>query len=295
MAANRPDPRDAILDRFESGEIDKEQADAEAVAAGFASMERRPDFAGIDCCELARWTMPQLMAWVIDRTSEAVLALSEEFRIQTRLWQKDEKWRLRPPHRLTLYDLTAEAVAKEEVDGRPRRALRSRAELLRQFIQGALTAYGKRRGDDEHLAIPKTAWNTIDLFELPCYHFDPEDIGREGEATPRYTDVYVIPNEVISAWPRSETQPEKTQTPVKKTNAPTKPEELTRALLRRFPEGRPSLSLPDLLKLLETEFGQEIGSFSERSVRRALKEAWPHSSRRGQRSAKSAKSAKSAN
>jgi hypothetical protein len=105
MAANRPDPRDAILDRFESGEIDKEQADAEAVAAGFASVERRPDFAGIDYCELARWTMPQLMAWV---RSEAVLALSEEFRMRTLIWQaedqfnaKDEKtwtvFRLRPP------------------------------------------------------------------------------------------------------------------------------------------------------------------------------------------------------
>jgi hypothetical protein len=90
MAANRPDPRDAILDRFESGEIGKEQADAEAAAAGFASMERRPDFAGLDCCELARWTMPQLMAWVIDPASEAVLALSEEFRMRTLVWQRED-------------------------------------------------------------------------------------------------------------------------------------------------------------------------------------------------------------
>jgi hypothetical protein len=239
------------------------------------------------------------MAWVLDRTSEAVLALSEEFRMQTRVWQMEYRrlgviFRLRPPVKLTLYDVTAEAVAKEEKDGRASRALRLRAELKGQFIGGVLTAYGKRRGDDEHNAIPKTAWDAIDLFDLPCNRFDPEDMGRESEATPRYSDVYVVPNEVISVWPRIEAPPEQTQSPVGKTNAPTKLEELTRALLRRFPDRRPSLSLSDLEKMLRAEEGAGIGSFSRRTLERAVQQAWPGTSRRGQKSTKSAKSAKSA-
>jgi hypothetical protein len=296
MAANRPDPRDAILDRFESGEIDKEQADAEAAAAGFASMERRPDFAGIDCCKLARWTMPPLMAWVIDRTSEAVLALSEEFRMQTRVWQQEDlisakgekwaiDWRLRPPDKLTLFDVTAEAVAREEADGRERRALRLRLELYGQFIQGALTAYGKRRGDAEHMAIPKTAWKTIDLFDLPCNHFDLEDVGRESEQTPRYTDVYAIPEEVSRVWPRAGAKPEQAASPRPKTKVPTKPEAIASILLSSFPNGRPSLTNPELVERVEKGAKSEIGDFSPKTLGRAIQIAWPGSSRRGSKSA----------
>jgi hypothetical protein len=302
MVANHPDPRDAILVRFEDGKISKQQADAEARAAGFESMEVIPDFANIDCFELPHWTMPLLMAIVIDGRSKAVVTLSEEFRRQTRIWHKEDvfnargekcgiDWRLRPPDKLSLYDVVAEAVSRENSEGRTPRAVRLREELGAKFLQGVLTAYGKKPGDYEHSPIPKTAWATIDLFDQPCNRFEPEDIGCESEETPRYSDVYLIPKEVISAWPQIGAQSEEAQTPVEKPIAPTKPEELTRALLRRFPDGRPSLSLPDLRKVLQEEFGAEIGSFSERSVRRAARGAWPGTSRRGQRSGKSAKTA----
>jgi hypothetical protein len=299
MVADRPDPRDAILDRFEAGEITKEEADAEARAVGFSSMERRPDFVGLDCFELPRWTMPQLMAWVIDRTSEAVLTLSEEFRMQTRVWQQEDlisakgekwaiDWKLRPPDKLTLFDVTAEAVARKEADGRERRALPLRMELYDQFIQGALTAYGKRRGDAEHMAIPKTAWKTIDLFDRPCNHFDPEDIGRENEATPRYTDVYVIPEEVSRVWPRVGAKPEQAASPRPKTKVPTKPEAIASILLSSFPNCRPRLTNPELARRVEKDVKSEIGDFSPKTLGRAIQIAWPGSSRRGSKSAKSA-------
>jgi hypothetical protein len=192
LAAKSPDPRDAIRDRFERGEITKEEADVAAIAAGFSSMETRPDFSGVDCCDLPSWKMPQFMSWVIYRSSEKVLALSEEHRMQTRIWQSeplpdkdgdatDRVWRLRAPDRLTVYDIVAEAVSEEQQEGRPPGALRFRAELGAQFIRGVLTAYGKRRGVDEHAAVLRTAWPTIDLFDRPCNQFDPKDIGRENE------------------------------------------------------------------------------------------------------------------
>jgi hypothetical protein len=212
MVANKPDPRDAILDRFEKGWRTKEQADAEAVAAGFPSMERRPDFAGADCRELPRWTMPQLMAWVIYRSSIKVLELSEEYRMQTLIWQSEDlldawgqkietTWRLRPPDKLSVYDVVVEAYSREGSEGRSPSAIELWKELGGQFLRGELTAYGKKRGDDEPSAIPRTAWAEIDLFDQPCNHFDPEDIGRENEKTARYFDVYVIPKDVLSIRP----------------------------------------------------------------------------------------------
>jgi hypothetical protein len=290
MAENRPDPRDGILDRFEAGEISKEQADAEAIAAGFTSMEIRPDFTGVDCCELPRWTMPQLMAWVIYRSCNEVVELSEEYRMQSRTWQSEDlldangekirtTWRLRPPDKLSVYDVVAEALSRE---GRASNPIQLRAELGGQFLRGELRAYGKKRGDDEPRAIPNTAWNTIDVFDLPCNHFDPEDIGRENEETPRYVGVYVIPQEILSNWPRIASEPGDAQTRAKNTRVPTKPEQLAPALLRRFPDGRPSLSTPELSELLRKEPIEGIGSFSERTLKRAIKQAWPDYSRRGQ-------------
>jgi hypothetical protein len=314
MAANRPDPRDAILDRFEAGEITKEQADAEARtvrfisildrfeageitreqadaearAAGSTSMERSPDFSGVDCWALPSWTMPQLMRWVIYRSSEEVLPLVEEYRMQTRIWQgeirlneRGEKiviWRLRPPPSLSLYDVAQEADSREKIEGRASCALRLRSELKGQFLQGVLTAYGKLRRNGEHCAIPKTAWATIDLFDLPCNHFDSEDIGREGEETPRYFDVYMIPQDVLLVWPRHGSQAQDVRMPVENTKL-TKPEVLARLLLERFPGGRPSLTAPQLMEMLMEEAKPLIGTTREITMRRAIGLAWPTSSK----------------
>jgi hypothetical protein len=212
MTTDKPDPRDAILERFERGEITKEQADAEAVAAGFGSMERSPNLAGADCFDLATWRMPQLMAWVIYRTSEAVLALAEENRIRTLVWQEENQFdvngnktgvfrRLRPPDKKSLFDVVEEADTRERQEGLALSAIRKRADLAARFIRGELTAYGIKRGEAEHSAIPAAAWATIDLFDEPCTHFEPEDVGRQREETPRYTDVYVISEDVRRIWP----------------------------------------------------------------------------------------------
>ena len=157
MTTDKPDPRDAILERFERREITKEQADAEAVAAGFGSMERSPNLAGADCFDLATWTMPELMAWVIYRTSEAVLALAEENRIRTLVWQGEDQfdvngnkagvfWRLRPPDKKSLFDVVVEADTRERQEGLALSAIRKRADLAARFIRGELTAYGINAG-----------------------------------------------------------------------------------------------------------------------------------------------------
>jgi hypothetical protein len=205
MAANRHDSRDAILVRFDAGEITREEADAEAAAVGFTSTERAPDFVGVDCCKLARWSMPQLMAWVIYRSSERVVALAEEHRTQTLLWNETGT-RLQRPNRMSLFDVVEAAVSRDESEGRAHFALRARQELVAQFLEGALTAYGIQPGHSEHSTIPRTAWGTIDLFDLPCSQFEPEEIGRESERMPRYSDVYVVPEEVLTLYPRSALQ-----------------------------------------------------------------------------------------
>jgi hypothetical protein len=107
---------------------------------------------------------------------------------------------------MSLFDVVEEAVSRDESEGRAHFALRARQELGAQFLEGALTAYGIQPGHSEHSTIPRTAWGTIDLFDLPCNHFEPEEIGRESEAMPRYSDVYVVPEEVLTLYPRSDLQ-----------------------------------------------------------------------------------------
>jgi hypothetical protein len=58
-------------------------------------------------------------------------------------------------------------------------------------------------GNTEHSAIPRTAWNRIDLFDQPHSRFEPEDVGREREPTPLYSEVYVVAEEMIAIWPRN--------------------------------------------------------------------------------------------
>jgi hypothetical protein len=113
---------------------------------------------------------------------------------------------------LSLYDVVKEADLRERSEERAPRAIQLRKELGDQFLRGELIAYGKKRGDDEPRAISKTAWDVIDLFDRPCNRFDPEDIGRENEITPRYFDVYVIPKDVLSIWPPIGSEPGGTQT-----------------------------------------------------------------------------------
>jgi hypothetical protein len=279
-----PDPRFAILERFRAGQIAKEQADEEAVAAGYHSMEFTPDTTNISCFELARWTLPQAVSWIIYRSSEAVLALAEEVRRASRVWREkgrynvkngkvDVAWDLVIPERASVYDVVDEAARREDLEPCELDGIQACDQFIERLQRSALIAYGVSRGEQEHRPIAKTAWDTIDSITCTCSHLDPEDIGSERERTARYSKVFVLPEDVRAMWPPLHNSIDATVASVASPK-PNKPEAAAQALTRLFPNGRPSLTVPELIRELNTK-APGIGIVSPRTMSRAIPLAWP--------------------
>lgn len=189
MAANnypQGDPRNEILRRFLDGDIDHEQAEAEAQEAGFESMVFRPDSGKLDPMAKPFWTLPMALAWVIYRTPDTLLNLNGS-----------------PP-----FDVIAEAVSSTNDDrDMASRYLAIRDEFFDHLKRGTFVAYGIPRGECKHYEIPRIEWPTIDtLFE-----YDPvigpndvgnnsDKVGKSGKRTARYLDVFVSREAVTSIW-----------------------------------------------------------------------------------------------
>jgi hypothetical protein len=133
--------------------------------------------------DLARWTLAQALAWLICRTPQAVA--------QT-------------PCSKDVFDVANDLARREGIEQPAMSAdLQRRDELLDSLKGGTLRAWGIARGQTEHAPIPPTSWDTIDCFYAfdPKAHISPRDIGRSGEDSARYKEVYVIPGDVENLWP----------------------------------------------------------------------------------------------
>jgi hypothetical protein len=67
--------------------VTREQALAEAQAAGICTAEIHPDPDDYDPIREPYWTLPMTLAWVIYRSYEPVLNLMESFVAATRVWR----------------------------------------------------------------------------------------------------------------------------------------------------------------------------------------------------------------
>jgi hypothetical protein len=136
-----------------------------------------------DSLDPARWTLAQALTWIIYRTPEAVA--------QT-LCTKD------------VFDVANDLARREGIEQPAMSAdLQRRDELLDRLKRGTLPAWGIARGQTEHQLIPSASWDTIDCFYTfdPKSYISPRDIGRNGEGSARYKEVYVIPGDVENLWP----------------------------------------------------------------------------------------------
>jgi hypothetical protein len=149
--------------------------------------------------ELAGWTLAQALVWIIYRTPEAVSRTARE---------KD------------VFDAANEAARREGVEEATISAdLRKRFDLLEHLKRRTLTDYGVGRGQNQHNAIPTTSWHTIDSFYVyhAKSHIGCRDVGSSDESSPRYRDVFVLPNDVVRLWP-PEAQPSDFEQPATSAN-----------------------------------------------------------------------------
>jgi hypothetical protein len=210
LEAHKEDPRRAILQRYRRGEINRHQADAEARAHGFDSMECHPDRSEYDPLKKGLWTLPMTVAWIIYRSSDPVRELMEEYRAPCLVWRGTGQFALRDgkmeevlgllaPIRLSVYEVmkaseqrVASALAKTG-----RLACDELWEGLRSRTPGA---EGVKSGERTHAPIPDSSWETLTWIR-PETSIPDDAVAYPGDTTAAYREVRVRSNEVIARWP----------------------------------------------------------------------------------------------
>jgi hypothetical protein len=211
-----------------------------------------------DPLELPRWTLPQTLAWLIDKTPEAVP------------WADGKD----------VFDVTNETIRRDGVDDASKSApLRRREELYERLCDGTLTAYGIGREQSEHSPIPAWAWDTIDCFfnyDVQC-DASPDDVYRSGESLPRYRDVFVRPQAVLIRW-RLDVGGSQAGAPPEaraiKSDRPSRAARLARELKEIYPDGRPAKSVKQITSSLVAR--PNIGKFGDTTLKKALRLAFPN-------------------
>jgi len=213
----KPDPRQSILERFRRDEITREEADAEARACGFASLEARPDPSEFDPLAEPFWTVPMALAWIIYGSADSVRELMESYRAGCLVWRHTGDWpadgelstgwrkerkeifELLPPERMDIFDVTNNASRKEDQNSLAKTGPIAREEFWRAMELRTLIAEGIATGQTSHKPIRDAEWETFSWQPDPSI---PEDaLAGWWEKEPRYRRVFVRSADVIKLWP----------------------------------------------------------------------------------------------
>jgi hypothetical protein len=89
------DRRDEIIDDVAYGRLTPEAAEAEAARLGLEPFERTPDPAEFDPMAEVNWTLPMAMAWIAQRTPEAVRDAWDKYAGKCWFWRW-RQWRVGP-------------------------------------------------------------------------------------------------------------------------------------------------------------------------------------------------------
>jgi hypothetical protein len=203
---NPADPRQSILERYERGEITREQADAEACRCDFASMETRPDPSKFDPLAEPNWTIPMALAWIIHGDVAPVRELMENYRLGCKLWRHIDKYsinngvrephfELRTPEPLNIFDVISCAYLKPGLASLMMAGHDAREAFWRAMKLRVLIAEGIAIGRTSHNPIRDAEWETLSWEPEPSI---PEDaLAGRSETKPRYRRVFVRSADVI--------------------------------------------------------------------------------------------------
>jgi hypothetical protein len=202
----KPDPRHLILQRLRRGEITREQAEAEAQAAGFPLRETHPDPADYEPIIEPFWTLPMTLAWILYRSDDAVRNLMESFVAATRVWRHYHRSDgqkvvgLFPPMRKSAFDVINEAVRGDASMRQVVSGIKARNDLLRRLKSGEVKAFGIPLGQREHQPIPPISWETITTLFVETPGVRASDISGFDEEGARYQQVRILSREVRQFW-----------------------------------------------------------------------------------------------
>jgi len=116
------------------------------------------------------WTLPQALTWLL-------------------------RDRIDPPHDFSPFDVLNATIRS----GRGQEALNVRDAVQNSLLQGVLVAHGVPSGKGEHVAIPPTAWLSLDVLAVSDPNIPARAAGALGEV--RYYDVCLREGDVRRLWP----------------------------------------------------------------------------------------------
>jgi hypothetical protein len=256
------------------------------------------------------WTLPQVLVWALVRDPKLVdLAAPSEVKKPGVAAQLTHKVHLEyskrvsgPALKATLESikLVRERALEEERGLRPKSDQPNFRELLRRyqpaaegvpnwpdnliyyFRRGELKAWGNERGRAKASEISKVDWAGLELASGPqglC-------VWRIGHRDPRaqgdYEDVRIERDSVLKVFPANPAG-DAPELGARSSLGPTysassakalKRDAAAQALIRLFPDGRPSLNLNELRRELQKR-APGIGGVSDSTVKRAIALAWP--------------------
>jgi hypothetical protein len=289
QAAPKPRLEDDPLTQYDvqmqvlSGDWGPDQAEAWARRRGFPPFAGKPNPASYDASKELGWTPLMSLVWIVYRDMKEVREVLPEYVVAHKEWvPRGQGWgitRVRCEYsfeRNLRYVLPPSDAVKE---------------LWGKLASGEISALGIRVGEAVRRVIPSEEW--YDIKPIDCEKVEGAAYGslyafHAGGALRReYGEVKVAVQDVLRAFPdpRSAARNIVEQgVPVANGRTPqrnqTKPQAIAALLERLFPEGRPAMKNPELLKrILAAEPG--VGLVSARTFSRAIAIAWPPGSQKG--------------
>ena len=268
-----------VLGLVLKGEWTPDRAEDWAKRVGLPPFAGKPDTAAYDPIKELNWTLCMALIWVASRDIDEVREAWPEWWEAQRTWREFELhgrrcWSLGPPRRPEDYS----RYDGYRVD--PRTAVK---QLWGELQTGAIVATGVSKRKGLRRVIQREEW--CDL--RPCgshpvisYFLDSACTGTNESWSRAFSKVLLPVKEALRIFPSrdgalDETAELVTSTPTANANPavrkPSKPEEAAAALARLYPNGRPSLTKPELLIALKPE----IGNISIRTLSRAIAKVWP--------------------
>jgi hypothetical protein len=172
-----------LLLRFQSGEITREEAEAQSEKAGFGPIPWEPPPTSFNPRTWPEWTLPMALAWIIWRTPEK----TREY------WNAYRELCLDRRKSASVSDVIRDFAAKND-DGSAESFF---LELWSALCEGRLGSSGIPIGGDARVLI-----SSIDWFDFPRLEF-PEGEDATIDSTCRYHSVRVYKEHVVALWPPS--------------------------------------------------------------------------------------------
>lgn len=208
--------RDVLISRARIGDIEPQQAEAEANAAGLPPLAAQADAQKFDPMKESRWSLVQAVAWIAWRDTRLVMEQNTEYRAHSTHWlfeewnepDSDRKtftprkgWFLKALRPSGLMHITMLDVHLKANDNLPPTAQMTPSEAEKELWQALSEEKLSGEGFDKTgvlVDIPPREWCRLEVFEegeCEVLKYNPLD------RTPPFTEVRFRRHDLLRLWP----------------------------------------------------------------------------------------------